>query len=205
MGTEIEKSFVNLDVGVLAVIVLVVLTVCSLGTLLFLYCWNRSSSHSRIHCARCHQVIGVHGLPLPPQTVPPGQPYHLNNIHSVGYQVQTLPPNHHSPSFHPAPPLPSPNLPAIVLNQPDSVKCGDSATFQRLGMKRPDSSIADDARALETRALSSVQASPPEVTTPGLEHITPSPVLDSNQQVGRKVRREQDQVQQSDTIPSKLQ
>jgi len=206
METMNEKPFVNLDVGVLAVIVLVVLTACSMVTLLFFYCWNRSSSHSRIHCARCHQIIGVRGLPLPPQAVPQMHPYHINNIHSVGYQFQSLPPNHPSPTFNPAPPPPPPNLPSIVLSQPDSVKCGDSATFQRLGMKRPDSGIAEDARALETRALSSVQASPPEVTTPGLEHITPSPVLDSNQQVERRRgRREQDQVLQSDTIPSKLQ
>jgi len=206
METVNEKPFVNLDVGVLAVIVLVVLTACSTVTLLFLYCWNRSSSHSRIHCSRCHQIIGVRGLPLPPQAVPPVQPYHLNNVHSVGYQFQSLPPNQPSPTFNAAPPLAPPNIPSIVLSQPDSVKCGDSATFQRLGMKRPDSGIADDARALETRALSSVQASPPEVTTPGLEHITPSPVLDSNQQLERrKERREQNQVPQSDTIPSKLQ
>ena len=206
METVDNELFVNLDVGVLAVIVLVVLTACSIVTLLFLYCWNRSLSHSRIHCARCHQAIGVRGLPLPPQTVPPVRPYPLSN--SVGFQFQSLPPNQQpSHTFHPAPPMSSPHVPAIVLSQPDSsVKCGDSATFQRLGMNRPDSGIAEDARALETRALSSLQASPPEVTTPGLEHITPSPVLDSNQQGGRKQgRREQVKVQQSEAIPSKLQ
>ena len=66
-----DELVVNLDVGTMAVIVIVVVTTCSVMTLFSLYCWNLSSSHTRIYCARCHQAIGVQGLPLPPQTAPP--------------------------------------------------------------------------------------------------------------------------------------
>jgi len=205
MDTVNEKYEINLDVGTLAVIIIIVVTTCSILMLLSLYCWNRSSSHTRIHCARCHQAIGVHGLPLPPQTVPPVHPSQLvNNFHHADKFQSTLPNN--SPAFSGAPPsqpMPPANLPSIVINQPNDVKCGDSATFQRLGMKRPDSGIADDAKALETRALSSVQASPPEATTPGLEPLTPSPVLSGNQQIERRGRREQ--FKESDTVHNNLQ
>jgi len=216
---EDDKLLVNLNVGTLAVIVLVVVTTCSIVTLISLYCWYRSSSHTSIHCARCHQSIGVHGLPLPPQSAPPVPPYGLvHNVPPVEYRFQHPPSTHTSLTSKPVQNHQQPqNLPAIVVNQPDSnVQCGDSATFQRLGMRRPDCGITNDARGLETRALSSVQASPPEVTTPGLEPLTPSPVLSGNNQLewrrGRRVQVADEPVvrqcvsfQHSVPEPSKLQ
>ena len=139
-----------------------------------------------------------------------------NNLLSVPteYQFQPAPPNHSSLQVqnHHQPQ----SLPAIVVNQADHVQCGDSTTFQRLGMKRPDCNLANVARALETRALSSVQASPPEVTTPGLQALTSSLVLSGNHQVeGRRAKRvqvaeesagrQEFSFQQSRPKPSKLQ
>merc|ERR1719347_1110074 len=74
------------------------------------------------------------------------------------------------------------NVPEIVIDHPDpaTVTCGDSATFQRLGMREQRQSqvtqVSSEARALETQALSLVQSSPPDQASPGLEPLTPSPV-----------------------------
>ena len=87
-----DLLFVNLDVGTLAIIVLVVVTTCSMVTLFSLYCWHCSSSHTSLHCARCHQAIGVYGLPLPPQSAPPVHPYSLvPNVPPISYQFQPPP------------------------------------------------------------------------------------------------------------------
>ena len=42
--------------------------------------------------------------------------------------------------------------------------------------ERRQSQVSEEARALETQALSLVQASPPDQASPGLEPLTPSPV-----------------------------
>ena len=42
--------------------------------------------------------------------------------------------------------------------------------------ERRQSQVSEEARALETRALSLVQSSPPDQASPGLEPLTPSPV-----------------------------
>ena len=72
------------------------------------------------------------------------------------------------------------NLPSIVVHQPGNVQCGNSATFQRLGM-REESLVSEDAKAaLETSSLSPAQTSPPVTGHHDMELLTPSPVVTSH-------------------------
>ena len=79
------------------------------------------------------------------------------------------------------------NVPEIVVDQPDvnNIQCGDSATFQRLGMSENQASesivSSRDAKALETRRFAMTQASPPDSDQClGLEPLTPSTVSSSH-------------------------
>ena len=79
------------------------------------------------------------------------------------------------------------NVPEIVVDQPDvnNIHCGDSATFQRLGMSENQASesivSSRDAKALETRRFAMTQASPPDSDQClGLEPLTPSTVSSSH-------------------------
>ena len=71
------------------------------------------------------------------------------------------------------------NVPEIVVDQPDNIQCGDSATFQRLGLREASESlVSEDAKALETRGLAMAEVSPPETSRhhQSMEMLTPSPV-----------------------------
>ena len=63
------SHLIPINVGTLAIIIIVVVTSCTLLTLLFLYCWRRMSSDSNLSCARCHQIIAVQGPEKPRQLV----------------------------------------------------------------------------------------------------------------------------------------
>ena len=52
------------------------------------------------------------------------------------------------------------------------------------GEERPGSRVTESARALETRALSLVETSPPDQASPGLEPLTPSPVTSLPEKAG---------------------
>ena len=208
-----SRELVTIDVGTLAVIVIIVVTTCFLLVMIGLWCWYRWSRRSSIRCDRCHQVLGYHGVRLPshhhlPQynvLVQP-QPQQVYQQQQQLHQSQRsqLHPQHHHAGAGSMMGLPGSrqhylrnqrqgvvkqqyqNVPAIVVDHPhESVECGDSATFQRLGMRDErevsQSQVSQEARALETRSLSSVQHSPPDHDNHQMELLTPSPVSSANQ------------------------
>ena len=60
-----EVTYVTLDVGTLAIVVLVILPVCSLLTFSIMWCWYRLSSPSRLQCERCRLQLGFSGSQYP--------------------------------------------------------------------------------------------------------------------------------------------
>ena len=203
------NNLVKIDVGTLAIIVLAVVSGCCVLMMLGLYVWNRLQTSSNLRCCRCHQVIAIQGVRLPPvlnphynvvvqpshqlqlqqqqQHQPQGNGAHYNpnvtaystalpgskqQLRSQGHQVRISRPSHEYQ-----------NVPAILVEPPpgSDIGCGDSATFQRLGMSENQASesivSSRDAKALETRRLALTQASPPESDHQhGLEPLTPSTV-----------------------------
>jgi len=197
------QESVKIDVGTLSVVLIIVVTSCSILMLIVLYCWNRVSSHQRLHCNRCHQPIGIHGLPLPPQNIPPVLPVVQNHTrHSrtnYPYQHQPQSYNSHSNTEYTgrkvyqqvtqAKELP---VPTIIVRKSEPVNYGESATFQRLGMKKRDSEV--DSKALETKSLAQMQESPPAEATPGLEPLTPTPFV-----LSKKVQQNSGKVVQNES------
>ena len=148
VSDEVSSShMIPINVGTLAIIIIVVVTSCTLLTLLFLYCWRRVGSESNISCARCHQIIAVQGPEKPRQLVQqyfvvqpqvgaqlqqtfgqqPGQPGQVTA--SLGglpgsRQHQHQRARERAPQYE--------NVPEIVIDQPQPhlVNCEDSATFQ---------------------------------------------------------------------------
>ena len=62
VSDQVSSHMIPVNVGTLAIIIIVVVVSCSIITLLFLYCWRRVSSDSNISCSRCHQIIAVQGI-----------------------------------------------------------------------------------------------------------------------------------------------
>ena len=60
------NNLVKIDVGTLAIIVLAVVSGCCVLMMLGLYVWNRLQTSSNLRCCRCHQVIAIQGVRLPP-------------------------------------------------------------------------------------------------------------------------------------------
>ena len=192
-------SKVTVDVGTLAVIVIIVVSAGCVLLLLSLYCWFRFSSHSAIRCGRCHQMVGVRNVRLPPEVAlqpqynvvvqpQPQQIYHQQNPQNVGnlqhgtaslvglpgsrQQHHQYPPQQHQHRGQGC----LQNVPDIVVNQPQNIQFGDSATFQRLGLSTASESIvSQDAKALENPSLAMTQISPPESGHHQMEMLTPSP------------------------------
>ena len=109
---------ITINVGTLVIIILVVVSSCTITTLLFLYCWSRVISE--ISCSRCHQIIAVQGMTnrsilffcepaLPCQG--PEKPRQLVQQYFV---------------------VEPENVPEIVIDQPQPqlINCGDLTTFQ---------------------------------------------------------------------------
>ena len=149
------SHLIPINVGTLAIIIIVVVTSCTLLTLLFLYCWRRMSSDSNLSCARCHQIIAVQGPEKPRQLV---QQYFVVQPQAPAQQQQLQQtfgqqPGQSGPATASLAGLPGSrqqqqredhrakerplshqyeNVPEIVIDQPQPhlVNCGDSATFQ---------------------------------------------------------------------------
>ena len=215
------NNLVKIDVGTLAIIVLAVISSCCVLMMLALFVWNRLQVSSNLRCSRCHQVIAIQGVRLPPMVTP-----HYNVVVQPNSQLQlqqqqqqqqqpNLQPHGNGAYYNPhvatamtglpgsrqqlrshyqenpkrRPSHEYQNVPEIVVDQPDvnNIQCGDSATFQRLGMSPNQASesivSSKDAKALETRRFAMTQVSPPESDHPhGLEPLTPSTVS-SNQRI----------------------
>ena len=70
VSDEVSSSqMIPINVGTLAIIIIVVVSSCTLLTLLTLYCWRRVNPDCNISCARCHQIIAVQGPDKPRQLV----------------------------------------------------------------------------------------------------------------------------------------
>ena len=68
-----------------------------------------------------------------------------------------------------------PNVPDVLVDEPPNIQCGDSATFQRLGLSAGSQSlVSQDAITLENQFMT--EASPPETGYHQMEILTPSPV-----------------------------
>eukprot|EP00092_Neocalanus_flemingeri_P038619 GFUD01042049.1.p1 GENE.GFUD01042049.1~~GFUD01042049.1.p1 ORF type:complete len:371 (+),score=120.27 GFUD01042049.1:81-1193(+) len=116
----------SLDVGSLSLLVLVVIISCCLATLLS-WCWVRSTSpRTFLYCSTCAQQLGV----LPAQQA----------VLTDGVVAR----------------------PWVEFVQPGGGggqgvgRCGDSATFQRLGMRTARPGMGLEVEQLETRPLSPV-------------------------------------------------
>ena len=105
-----ERGYmIPINVGTLAVIIISVVTTCSLLTLLSMYCWRRFSSDINVTCSRCHQLIAVQGLV--PDTcllfrthgfvLGAPKPRHIVQQY---YVVQPQAQHHHQPTFFQAVP-----------------------------------------------------------------------------------------------------
>ena len=193
-------NLVKIDVGTLAIIVLAVVSSCCVLMMLALFVWNRLRVSSNLRCCRCHQVIAIQGVRLPPVVNP-----HYNLIVQPNHQLQVQqqqqfqphsngasynpnlsrqqPRSHHQDNQKRRPSHEYQNVPEIVVDHPDvnNIQCGDSATFQRLGMSENQASesivSSSEAKALETRRSAMTQVSPPESDhRHGLEPLTPSTV-----------------------------
>ena len=202
------NNLVKIDVGTLAIIVLAVVSSCCVLMMLALFVWNRLRVSSNLRCCRCHQVIAIQGVRLPPVVNPHYnlivQPNHQLQIQQQQQQQQfhqqpqhshangaSYKPNlsrqqsqiHYQDNQKRRPSHEYQNVPEIVVDHPDvnNIQCGDSATFQRLGMSENQASesivSSSEARALETRRFAMTQVSPPESDQRhGLEPLTPSTV-----------------------------
>ena len=144
---ESEGSKVTVDVGTLAVIVIIVVTSSCVMMLISLYCWFRFSTQSTIRCGRCHRLVGVRNVRLPPQLALHPQ-YNVVHpqYHHVYHQESVVPQPSGNSSFAASRQKPSRsrklsclqqqhqqpcyyNVPEIGVDQPGNIQCGDSATF----------------------------------------------------------------------------
>ena len=62
---EYDGDIVTIDVGSLAVIVIIVVTVCFVMVMVGMCCWHHWSRSSPIRCDRCHNIVAYHGVRLP--------------------------------------------------------------------------------------------------------------------------------------------
>ena len=168
----------SLDVGTLAVLVVVVVPVLTLLMFLALFVRHRGESPEEVHCARCHTLVAVQGVERPPQSMGP------QSAHSLASQRPVARSGGNTDSLLRRAPQSSPLLvynqvqkPSLVVDPPaEDANLVHSATFQRLGMRQPTSGLSEEARTLESRVMS-LQNSPPGIVTHGMETITPSPVV----------------------------
>ena len=89
---DTDLMSVEINVGTLAILVIVVVSSSCVLVLLSLVCWMKFTTQSNIRCGRCHQIIGIRGVRLPPQMMPhynvvvqpQQQMYHQQQFNAVG-------------------------------------------------------------------------------------------------------------------------
>ena len=235
------NNLIDIDAGTLAIIVLAVVSSCSVLMMLALLAWHRLQASSHLRCCRCHQVIAIQGVRPPPMVTPQYnlivQPSQQQQHHSEGNRAYHNPnsaanvaglagtrkqyqhQSHYQENKKRNPSHEYQNVPEIVVEQPDvdNIQCGDSATFQRLGMSENQGSesivSSRDAKALETRRFALTQVSPPESGhSHDLEPLTPSTVSSHHRMAAQpSITPEQSSIQDGVPLdivtpqPSKLQ